>query len=93
MAFVPSTLRRIGLRFRRRGFSSICLPSAIRVSEEVARALASNQAVVALESTIVAHGMPWPRNLEAATQVETLIREHGAVPATVRLADFTSSSC
>jgi pseudouridylate synthase len=50
---------------------------------EVAAALAEGRPVVALESTIVSHGMPWPRNLETALAVEAEVRAQGAVPATV----------
>lgn len=50
---------------------------------EVADALASGQAVVALESTIISHGMPYPQNVEMARGVEAVVREHGAVPATI----------
>ncbi|MBK9361553.1 MAG: pseudouridine-5'-phosphate glycosidase [Rubrivivax sp.] len=61
-------------------------PAAIRLLDchpEVAAALAVGAPVVALESTIIAHGMPWPHNLEAAQRVEAEVRRHGAVPATV----------
>ncbi|MEZ4776849.1 MAG: pseudouridine-5'-phosphate glycosidase [Bacteroidia bacterium] len=54
-------------------------------SEEVADALAENRPVVALESTIISHGMPYPQNLETANKVETIVRESGAVPATIAL--------
>ena len=54
---------------------------------EVAAALASNRAVVALESTIVSHGMPYPRNLEMAREVEAIVRARGAVPATIAVMD------
>ena len=50
---------------------------------EVAAALAAGAPVVALESTIIAHGMPWPQNLATARQMEAEVRRHGAVPATV----------
>jgi pseudouridine-5'-phosphate glycosidase len=50
---------------------------------EIAPEVAAAQAVVALESTIVAHGMPWPRNLETARRVEAAVRAAGAVPATI----------
>ena len=50
---------------------------------DVAAALADGRPVVALESTIVAHGMPWPQNLATARQVEAEVQRHGAVPATV----------
>lgn len=56
---------------------------AIRVSEEVRHALHDGTAVVALESTIVAHGMPVPTNIETALAVESIIRDGGATPASV----------
>jgi pseudouridine-5'-phosphate glycosidase len=52
-------------------------------SPEVAEALAAGRPVVALESTIVSHGMPWPQNLDTARRVEAAVRAEGAVPATV----------
>ncbi len=55
------------------------------VREEVAAALAARRPVVALESTLIAHGLPWPRNLETARAAEAAVREAGAVPATVGL--------
>lgn len=57
--------------------------SVIRYGDAVRRALAQRRAVVALESTIISHGLPRPRNLEVARQIEQIVREHGAVPATV----------
>jgi pseudouridine-5'-phosphate glycosidase len=57
----------------------------LQVTPEVADALASGQAVVALESTIVTHGMPYPQNLAMAGEVEAVIRTAGAVPATVAI--------
>ena len=59
----------------------------LEVAEEVSDALLSGLPVVALESTIISHGMPWPRNLETAQAVEKLVRESGAVPATVAVMD------
>ena len=53
------------------------------LSPEVAEALASGKPVVALESTIISHGMPYPQNVETALKVEKTIRENGAVPATI----------
>ena len=53
------------------------------LSPEVAEALASGKPVVALESTIISHGMPYPQNVETALMVEKTIRENGAVPATI----------
>jgi pseudouridine-5'-phosphate glycosidase len=53
------------------------------LSTEVARARAEGRAIVALESTIITHGMPWPQNLETARIVEDEVRANGAVPATI----------
>ena len=62
-------------------------PSLIRVLPEIQDALNEGRPVVALESTIVAHGMPYPANLETAQAVEAIVREEGAVPATVAVVD------
>lgn len=59
----------------------------LRVSEEVADAIASNHAIVALESTIISHGMAWPANVETALKVEQAVRQHGAIPATIAVMD------
>ncbi|MBU5435857.1 pseudouridine-5'-phosphate glycosidase [Pseudoflavonifractor sp. MSJ-37] len=53
------------------------------VAPEVAAAVAAGKPVVALESTIISHGMPYPQNVETALKVEEIIRENGAVPATI----------
>jgi len=53
------------------------------ISDEVAAALSARQAVVALETTIVSHGMPWPQNLDTALAVEEIVRAAGAVPASI----------
>ena len=53
------------------------------LSPEVAEALRTGKPVVALESTIISHGMPYPQNVETALKVESAIRENGAVPATI----------
>ncbi|MER8863761.1 pseudouridine-5'-phosphate glycosidase [Mesorhizobium sp. M0751] len=58
-------------------------PSLVHLNDEVATALDEGRAVVALESTIITHGMPYPANLETARGVETVVRENGAVPATI----------
>jgi pseudouridine-5'-phosphate glycosidase len=55
----------------------------IQLSPEVAAAREQGRPIVALESTIIAHGMPWPQNLETAREVEDVIRVQGAVPATI----------
>ena len=58
-----------------------------RVSEEVKKALEENRPVVALESTIISHGMPYPQNVETALKVEKIIRNNGCVPATIGIID------
>ena len=55
------------------------------VNPEVAEAIAQGRPVVALESTIISHGMPYPQNVETALNVEKIIRENGAVPATIAI--------
>lgn len=57
------------------------------LAPEVAEALGAGEAVVALESTIISHGMPHPRNVETALAVEAAVRDEGAVPATVAVVD------
>ena len=61
------------------------LSAYLSVSDEVREALAAGKPVVALESTIISHGMPYPQNVETAMNVEKIIRENGAVPATVAI--------
>ena len=59
----------------------------MKFSREVEAAKASGTAIVALESTIISHGLPRPRNLEVALEVEEIVRSKGAVPATIALID------
>ena len=59
----------------------------IRINEEVKKALAEGKAVVALESTIISHGMPYPKNVETALRVEEEVRKNGAIPATIGIID------
>ena len=59
----------------------------MKISKEVQEALKANKAVVALESTIISHGMPYPKNVETALRVEKVIRDHGAIPATIGIID------
>lgn len=59
----------------------------IEFSKEVAQAKADKKPIVALESTIISHGMPYPQNVEMATTVENIIRDYGAIPATIALID------
>jgi pseudouridylate synthase len=58
-----------------------------RLSPEVESALAANKPVVALESTVTAHGLPRPQNLETAQRLEAIVRKGGAVPATIAILD------
>jgi pseudouridine-5'-phosphate glycosidase len=60
---------------------------AVELGDDVREALGAGRPIVALESTIVAHGMPWPRNVETALAVEEEVRAHGAVPATIAILD------
>jgi len=81
--------------FQRAGGESRCSPAvrapamsvALHFSEEVRAALASGAPVLALESTIVAHGLPWPDNLDVGRALESAAREAGAVPATIAVFD------
>jgi len=59
----------------------------LRINPEVKKALDNKQPVVALESTIISHGMPYPRNVETALMVEKVIRDNGATPATIGIID------
>ncbi|KYD14229.1 pseudouridine-5'-phosphate glycosidase [Saccharococcus caldoxylosilyticus] len=63
------------------------LKDVLVFSEEVEKAMKENKPVVALESTIISHGMPYPQNVETAKEVEQLICENGAVPATIAILD------
>jgi pseudouridine-5'-phosphate glycosidase len=57
----------------------------LQFSQEVQQAIADGRPVVALESTIISHGMPYPQNVQTAREVEQIIRDHGAVPATIAI--------
>jgi pseudouridylate synthase len=59
----------------------------LHIAPEVAQALSESRAVVALESTIITHGMPYPANVATAREVEAVVREKGAVPATIAVLD------
>ncbi len=61
----------------------------IKISNEVQEALKNNKPVIALESTIISHGMPYPKNVQTALEVERIIRENGCVPATIGIIDGT----
>jgi len=57
----------------------------IELSHEVARAIEKKQPIVALESTIISHGMPYPKNVETARRCEEIVRENGSIPATIAI--------
>ena len=61
----------------------------VKISKEVEEALKNNVPVIALESTIISHGMPYPKNVQTALEVERIIRENGCVPATIGIIDGT----
>ncbi|HQN74494.1 MAG TPA: pseudouridine-5'-phosphate glycosidase [Bacillota bacterium] len=63
------------------------LSKYLEIKEEVLEALNSNQPIVALESTIISHGMPYPENVQMAKKVEEIIRSEGAIPATIAIMD------
>ena len=62
-------------------------PELFHIAAEIAAAIDSNRSVVALESTVIAHGLPRPINLETARRLEAIVREAGAVPATIAILD------
>jgi pseudouridylate synthase len=59
--------------------------SFLEITPEVKEALAKGSPVVALESTIIAHGMPYPKNVQTASAVEEVVRANGATPATIAI--------
>ena len=63
------------------------MTAALQYSDEVAQALAAGRPVVALESTIISHGMPYPDNVAMAVEVERIVRDGGATPATIAILD------
>lgn len=63
------------------------IPQFLDIAPEVQQALRDNKPVIALESTIISHGMPYPQNVATALQVEAEVRAHGAVPATIAIID------
>ena len=83
--FSISPLLRASPRLRLTRFLSVATSPRVYVSREVARALESGDPIVALESTIISHGMPFPANLECAIDVESAVKANGATPATVAI--------
>ncbi|KAM4573368.1 uncharacterized protein PAE49_008199 isoform 2-T2 [Odontesthes bonariensis] len=77
-------LKRAFTLILRRGVNTLCSKGVLfNVHPSVSQALADNRPVVALESTIITHGMPYPHNLSTAKEVEAIVRAEGATPATV----------
>ncbi|XP_077423258.1 uncharacterized protein LOC144053087 isoform X2 [Vanacampus margaritifer] len=76
-------LKRVSTLIIRRGLSTFQNDSIFQVHPSVSQALAENHPVVALESTIITHGMPYPHNLSTAKEVEAIVRAQNATPATV----------
>ncbi|KVI08033.1 Indigoidine synthase A-like protein [Cynara cardunculus var. scolymus] len=70
-----------------KGGNENAAPGTIKISHDVSTALSNGKAVVALESTIISHGMPYPQNLETAKELEAILKENGAVPATIAILD------
>lgn len=81
VAFLRRTF--VGQKVVRRSFAN--LGRSIDVSADVKEALKAGKPVVALESTIITHGMPHPHNVETAVDVESIVRNEGAVPATIAI--------
>ncbi len=77
----------MSVRVVRSGAGGAGVAARLRVSDEVAEALAAGRPVVALESTLISHGLPFPVNLEVAAGAEEAVRAAGAVPATVAIRD------
>ena len=61
--------------------------SYLDINPEVQNAIDNREPIVALESTIICHGMPFPKNLETAIEVESVVRENGGIPATIAILD------
>jgi len=57
----------------------------LKIAPEIQKAIRDGKAIVALESTIISHGMPYPQNVETALKVEAIVRENGAIPATIAI--------
>jgi pseudouridine-5'-phosphate glycosidase len=76
-------IKKLAFMAKRRGLSTRLNSDYLTISERVRDALATNKPVVALESTIITHGMPWPNNYQTAVEIENIIESTNAVPATV----------
>ncbi|KAL9554218.1 hypothetical protein MBANPS3_002925 [Mucor bainieri] len=83
---LPLTARRV-LTTSKRSFHAYPIAKKFVITPEIKAAIDRKGPVVALESTIISHGMPYPQNVETAKAVEHIIREQGAIPATIALLD------
>lgn len=81
--FHPTPISQTCSFIQRKLLSTSGLSSVVKISDEVKQAISENVPVVALESTIITHGLPYPENISMAKNVEKLIRENGAIPASV----------
>jgi len=70
-----------------RRFNQSTPVTGLSISPRVLDAIHKGQPIVALESTIISHGMPYPRNIEVANLIESTVRDHGAIPATIAIID------
>ncbi|KAI7902799.1 Indigoidine synthase A family protein [Cokeromyces recurvatus] len=82
-----STTRFITRFLHKRNFHALPISNQFVIKPEIKAAIQNQGPVVALESTIISHGMPYPQNVETAKTVETIIRNQGAIPATIALLD------
>ncbi|KAH3710524.1 hypothetical protein DPMN_070008 [Dreissena polymorpha] len=82
-SYLKSNLINQGCQHRGFSYSSCLRTGHLKFSEQVKAAIAARQPVVALETTIVTHGMPAPQNIRTALEVEDIVRQSGAVPATI----------
>ncbi|ORX61440.1 Indigoidine synthase A like protein [Hesseltinella vesiculosa] len=73
--------------FQRRFFHALASASRFKIADNVKKTIINGGPVVALESTIISHGMPYPQNVETARSVEAIVRDQGAVPATIAILD------
>src|SRR5438045_4300681 len=65
----------------------MAIEQSLQIKREISNALAANRPIVALESTVIAHGLPRPQNLETAARLEQILRDAGSTPATIAVLD------
>jgi pseudouridine-5'-phosphate glycosidase len=74
-------------QYLKRSKRRLCMKKYLDVCDSVAKALEKKEAIVALESTIISHGMPYPQNVQTAIEVQNIIKKAGATPATIAIMD------